>query len=152
MSIAIPVPRLGPLKAEGAQEAWSSCLSGSWPKPGLPTGHLASPTCVLIRINYHSQGNPLLEAGLFSWQFCSVSGKWCGERWAWFSSANAAGMAKKMDLGQSSPWLPRPSPQWVLPWVCWNRWKKWPRTGASLCLRHCHHCRGSSGWHTEQER
>lgn len=70
MSKAIPVPFLGSLKAEGAQEAWSGCLSGSWPKLDLPTGHLASPTCVLIRINYHSQENPFLKAGLFSWQLC----------------------------------------------------------------------------------
>lgn len=49
MRKTISVPRLG------------------WPdsSPALPWGHLASPTCVLIRINYHSQGAPPSK------QFCS---------------------------------------------------------------------------------
>ena len=53
-------------------------MSGSWLEPSLPMGHLASPTCVLIRINYHSQGTPSLKAVLFSWQLCSVCGEWLG--------------------------------------------------------------------------
>lgn len=75
MSKAISVPRLG----------WPDCL------PALPVGHLASPTCVLIRINYQCQGTPPSE------QFCSPGAVGCSiwrmvtGRGLGFGSANAEG-------------------------------------------------------------
>lgn len=78
MSKAISGPRLG----------WPDCL------PALPMGHSASPTCVLIKINYQCQGNPPSE------QFCllavvfSVWGM-VGRRGLRFGSANAEGGPRK---------------------------------------------------------
>lgn len=74
MSQAVSVLCLGfprPWEAEGLVRL----LVRSWPEPRAPQGHLASPTCDLIRINYHSQGTPSLKAVLFSWQLGSVSGE-----------------------------------------------------------------------------
>lgn len=74
MSKAISVPHLG----------WSDCL------PALPVGQLASPTCVLIRINYQCQGTPPSEQFALLAVVCSVWGMVTG-RGLGFGSADAEG-------------------------------------------------------------
>lgn len=38
---------------------------------------------------------------------------------------------QEVGLGQSSLQLPRLFPQWMLPWVRWDKRRKWPHTVAS---------------------
>lgn len=67
MSKAVSIACLGFPKAEGGPEAWRDCMSESWLEPGLPTGHVACPTCVLVRIFIIT-----VRDMLSSKQFCSL--------------------------------------------------------------------------------
>lgn len=128
MSKASSVPHLGFPKAEGGPEAWLGCLWGHWLQAGLPTGHLASSTCVLIRILITT-----VREMLPSKQLCSLgSCVWCrgvgGERGGGLgvSSADAERRALPVGLGQSGLRLPRLSPPHVLPWIPWTAGKSGP--------------------------
>lgn len=154
MSKAISVPYLGFPKAERGPEAWLGCLLGSWLQAGLPTGHLASSTCVLIRILITTVREMLPSKQSYSLGGCV----WClGRRrerggGLGFSSADAERRSLQGGLGQSGLQLPRLSPPHVLPWIPWDSRKKWPHVGASLCRRHCRQSFRGSRWHTEQEK
>lgn len=75
MSQAFSFLCLGFPKAVGGPKGLVRLLVKKLAGARAPQGHLASPTCVLTRINYHSQGTPSLKAVLFSWQLASVSGE-----------------------------------------------------------------------------
>lgn len=122
--------------ARSPHRAFSPVPPVFWPEFSLSQTGKCSP-----------QSSSVLLAVVFSVWGMVVRGGGLG-----FSSASAEGRALPAGLGHHGLQLPRLSPQCMLPWVHWDRRKKWPHTGASQCLRGCRQSHRGSGWHMDQEK